>query len=94
MHIPRRQEGRHKCANYSLLKASSNFREAKVIRIPVFSSADGCVAGVTEHLGEVLADPGADAGAHVAARRLGGGRHAGHPHHGDLNCLDTGWSVE
>ena len=56
------------------------------------SLSNGGVAGVTEHLGEVGADPGADAGAHLAARSLGGRRYAGDPDHRDLNCLDTGWS--
>ena len=64
------------------------------VSIPVSYSplADCCVARVTEQLGEVSADPGADADFHVAARRLGGRRHAGHPHHGDLNARGTSWS--
>ena len=65
-----------------------------LVSIPVSSSplADCCVARVTEQLGEVSADPGADAGVHVAARRLSCPRHAGYPQRGELNGLDTGWS--
>ena len=50
------------------------------------------VARVTQHLGEVGADPGADAGGHITPRSLGGRRYAGDPECRDLNSLNTGWS--